>query len=148
MSNPRHGRRTPGHGPRPRGRSLGHGRPAGAPAGDRGSATVLACVGVLVLLVVTAVAVHVGAAVLARQRAETAADLAALAGAAQVLRGAETACAAAAVVASANQAELTGCRTDGLDLLVEVTVDAGGPLGGAAAGRARAGPVTPTLGSG
>lgn len=111
--------------------------------GDRGSATILACVGVMVLLVVTGLAVQVGAAVLARQRAEIAADLAALAGAAQLLRGAEVACAAADVVARANGAQPTGCRADGLDLLVEVGVAVGGPLGGTAAGRARAGPVAP-----
>lgn len=108
---------------------------------DRGSVTVLACVGVLVVLVVAGLAVHVGAAVLARQRAETAADLAALAGAAQLLRGVEIACETSGVVARANEAELTGCRADGLDLLVEVAVEVGGTLGGRAAGRARAGPV-------
>lgn len=125
----------------------GGGTPGG-PEADEGAATVLACVGVMVLLLVTGVAVHVGAAMLARQRAETAADLAALAGAGQVVRGAETACAVAGIVARANAAELTGCRTDGLDLLVEVAVDVGGPLGGAAAGRARAGPVAPIGGPG
>lgn len=113
---------------------------------------MVACVGVMVLLVVTGVAVHVGAAVLARERAETAADLAALAGAAQLLRGTEVACAAAGVVARSNGAEVTGCRVDGLDLLVEVNVEVevavGGGVGGPVAGRARAGPVTPGGGAG
>lgn len=130
---------TPGSGP------AGH-RPvtaAGRGVGrDRGAATVLTCVMTVVLLVMTGLAVHMGAAVLARQRAETGADLAALAGAAQLLRGAEVACAAAGVVARANGAAMTGCRTDGLDLLVEVRVDlASGAFGGSAQGRARAGPV-------
>ena len=47
---------------------------------DRGVATVYACIGIVVLLAVTGLAVHLGAAALARQRAETGADLAALAG--------------------------------------------------------------------
>jgi secretion/DNA translocation related TadE-like protein len=109
---------------------------------DRGAATVVACVGAVVLLVVTGLAVRVGAAVLARQRAETGADLAALAGAAQMLRGAEVACAAAGVVARANDVVVSGCRADGQDLLVEVTAEVAGSLGGSAVGRARAGPVT------
>jgi secretion/DNA translocation related TadE-like protein len=97
----------------------------------------------MVLLLVTGVAVHLGAAVLARQRAETGADLAALAGAAQLLRGAEFACAAAGRVAQANRVEVRSCSADGLDLLVEVTAEVagGGALGGSATGRARAGPM-------
>lgn len=112
---------------------------------DRGAVTVVACVGAVVVLLVTGLAVHLGAAVLARQRAETGADLAALAGAAQLLRGAESACATADLVAMANDVAMTGCRTDGLDLLVEVTaqVAGGGAFGGTAVGRARAGPVGP-----
>lgn len=108
---------------------------------------MVACVGAAALLVVTGLVVHLGVAVLARQRAETAADLAALAGAAQILRGAEIACAAAQTVARANGAELIGCRADGLDLLVELNVEVGSAVfGGTAAGRARAGPVAPIWG--
>jgi secretion/DNA translocation related TadE-like protein len=111
--------------------------------GDRGAATVFACVGVVVLLLVTGLAAHVGSAVLARQRAETGADLAALAGAAQLLRGTGFACATAVAVARANSVDVTGCRADGLDLLVEVTAEVAGGrgFGGTAVGRARAGPV-------
>jgi len=118
------------------------GRPGPGP-GDQGSVTIYACVGVMVLLLVTGLAVQVGGAVLARQRAETGADLAALAGAAQLLRGAEFACATASAVAQANRGQLISCRPDGLDLLVEVTTDAAGGvmLGGSATGRARAGPA-------
>ena len=119
--------------------------PANDAAGprDRGTATVFACVGVAVLLLVTGLAVHLGSAVLARQRAETGADLAALAGAAQLLRGAEFACATAARVAQVNRVEVRSCSTDGLDLLVEVSAEVagGGAFGGSASGRARAGPV-------
>lgn len=118
-------------------------RAGGSSPGDAGTATVYACVCAMVLLVVTGLAVHVGAAVLTRQRAETGADLAALAGAAQMLRGAAFACATAGRVAQANGVSVTSCTADGLDLLVEVTaaVAGGGPLGGSATGRARAGPV-------
>jgi secretion/DNA translocation related TadE-like protein len=110
---------------------------------DRGTATVFACVGVVVLLLVTGVGVHLGSAVLARQRAETGADLAALAGAAVLLRGVAAACAAATQVARANQVELRSCAADGLDLLVEVSAEVAGGrgVGGSAIGRARAGPV-------
>ena len=59
-------------------------------------ATVFVCMGAALLVALTALAVQLGAAVLARQRAETAADLpAALAGAAAVLRGPDLVCAAA-----------------------------------------------------
>jgi secretion/DNA translocation related TadE-like protein len=115
----------------------------GSETGDRGSVTIYACVGVMVLLLVTGLTVQLGAAVLARQRAETGADLAALAGAAQLLRGAEFACATAGRVAQANGVGMASCSADGPDLLVEVTAEVagGGVLGGSATGRARAGPV-------
>jgi secretion/DNA translocation related TadE-like protein len=116
-------------------------RPSGS--ADRGAVTVVACVGAVILLLVTGLVVQVGAAVLARQRAETGADLAALAGAAQLLRGAGFACATAARVARQNRVDLRSCAADGPDLLVEVTAEvAGGDVfGGSATGRARAGPV-------
>lgn len=112
---------------------------------DRGGVTVFTCVAVMVLLLVTGLAVRLGAAALARQRAETGADLAALAGAAQLLRGSSAACAAADRVAASNGVRVTNCAVDGLDLLVEVTAEmaGGGLLGGAALGQARAGPVNP-----
>lgn len=115
---------------------------------DRGSVTVFACVGVMVLLLVTALVVHLGAAALARQRAENGADLAALAGAGQLLQGAQVACAAADRVAEANGVGVTGCVADGADLLVEVTAEVagGGFVGGSATGRARAGPVDAVAG--
>ena len=111
--------------------------------GDRGGVTVVACVGVMVLLLVTGLVVYLGTAALARQRAENGADLAALAGAARLLRGVQVACAAADRVAAANGVSVTGCAADGLDLLVEVTAEVagGGLVGAAATGRARAGPV-------
>jgi secretion/DNA translocation related TadE-like protein len=103
--------------------------------------TIFGCLSVGLLLAVTIVAVRLGGAMLARQQAETAADLGALAGAAQILHGSAAACAAAGRVVTANSATMTSCTADGLDVLVEV--DARAPaLGGIALAHARAGPVS------
>ena len=99
------------------------------------------CLMVGLLIVVTAVCLRLGGAMLARQQAETAADLGALAGARDILQGNALACASAARVVDANRASMTSCLVEGLDLLVEVEAP-GGTLGGSASGRARAGPVT------
>ena len=113
---------------------------------ERGSATVwvLALAGVLGL--VTAASVLVGVAVVARHRAASAADLAALAAAGGAVTGNPDACSAAADVARANGAELTGCSV-GSGSVVEVEVAIAVRLGRlgvhTAVGRARAGPVPP-----
>ena len=108
---------------------------------DRGVATVFVCLSVAALLVVTVISLRLGGAVLAAQRAGAAADLGALAGAARVLDGAESACARAAQVVTANGATMTGCEVVGLDLRVQTGVAVSlGPIGGHASGRARAGP--------
>jgi secretion/DNA translocation related TadE-like protein len=105
-------------------------------------ATVYACLGIVVLFALTGLAVHLGAATLARQRAETGADLAALAGAAKVLQGSDVACAAAVRAAVANGVDAHTCTVSGTDVLVMVVATAGaGPFSGSATGRARAGPV-------
>jgi secretion/DNA translocation related TadE-like protein len=84
---------------------------ARVPEGDRGSGTVivLALAGVLVIAMGAVVAF--GAAVLAKTRAQTAADLAALAGAQAVLdhRGIAVACAQAQDVARAHGTRLVAC---------------------------------------
>lgn len=127
--------RTRGAGPRP---------PAVAGRTDEGSATiwVLAASG---LLVAVAYAVMLLASVQAtRQRAEAAADLAALAGAQAGARGAD-ACSAARSVAAADGAELETCAV--LGAVVAVTAAARLPPalssvgGGWVRSRARAGPV-------
>jgi secretion/DNA translocation related TadE-like protein len=88
-------------------------------ARDRGSASVYVLVGAaLVLLIGLAVAAR-SAAVLTRHRAESAADLAALAAAGQIGVGSDP-CGAAAVVATANDARLGSCS---------VALDAGGRSG-------------------
>jgi secretion/DNA translocation related TadE-like protein len=95
---------------------------------DRGAATVLAvaCLGVI-LLVGAALGV-VAAMVHAHRQAQSAADLAALAGATAAGRGAD-ACAAAARVAGANGGTLTDCAAGPDDVRVEVTVTGPRSLG-------------------
>lgn len=110
---------------------------------DRGSATVwLVGLAALIGLATTVGVVH-GSAVLARHRAEVAADLAALAGAVEVSVGEDRPCTAAARIAERNGGRLTACTVTGDD--VEVTVTRRltlGRLGSrAASARARAGPV-------
>jgi secretion/DNA translocation related TadE-like protein len=86
---------------------------------DRGSATiwVLAAAGLLAL--VAAAATLRAAAVLARHRAETAADFAALAAAAR-LDSADP-CAFAAAIATANGAHLERCQPVGATVRIEVS---------------------------
>jgi secretion/DNA translocation related TadE-like protein len=109
---------------------------------DAGVATVLAAICVVIVIAVVGVAVQLGAALLARHRAEVAADLAALAAASMVLGGPDVACAAAMDLAHANGAELLSCEQDLLTVRVQVSVRVrAGPMVGTATGRARAGPV-------
>ncbi len=113
---------------------------------ERGSATVWTVALAGVLAAVGLAAVLVGAAVVARHRAASAADLAALAAASRAVAGDPAACATAGEVAQANGAALTGCTVGG-GAVVEVSVEVGvrlGPLGSRhAAAVARAGPVSP-----
>jgi secretion/DNA translocation related TadE-like protein len=95
-----------------------------------------------VLLAVTGLGLHLGVAIIARQRAETGADLAALAGAAKVLQGPDVVCATVVRVAVANGVDVQECSVIGTDVLVMVSARVGaGPFAGTAAARARAGPV-------
>ena len=129
--------------PRPAGRWVGRatvGAPESGPS-DQGVSTVFACLSVVLMMAVTVLAIRLGGAMLARQQAETAADLGALAGAAGILSGADAACAMASAVVTANRASMTSCHADGLDLLVEVQMPAPA-WGGMASAPARAGPVT------
>ena len=74
--------------------------------------------------------------------AQSAADLAALAGAAALQRG-DDGCAAAGSVAAANGARLAGCHTEGSDVVVRTVVDGPRWLGqpGDLEAEARAGPA-------
>lgn len=107
--------------------------------GEDGAATVLAVAIIAALLCVTAAGAWLGCVVVARHRAQAGADLAALAGAAQVPQGASAACARAAAVARAMGVATAGCRVDGLDVIVEVQVPVA--HAGTARASARAGPV-------
>jgi secretion/DNA translocation related TadE-like protein len=96
---------------------------------------------VAVLLSITGGSVYLGSAVVARHRAQAAADLAALAAAARLAAGPESACAQARAVAREMRVSTTGCDVDDLDVVV--TVDARVAVGGWASARAaaRAGPA-------
>jgi secretion/DNA translocation related TadE-like protein len=109
---------------------------------ERGAATVLVLAMAGVLMLLGAALAVVTAMVAAHRTAQSAADLAALAGARGVGDGRDG-CAVAAVVAAANQARLVGCAVAGR--VVDVSVEVAGPrwLGQAAdlGARSRAGPA-------
>lgn len=109
---------------------------------DRGMATLLVCCCAMAMVALTLLALQVGTATVARHRAETAADMGALAGAAVVLNGARAACDAVAAVVTANGGMLDECTLHGADVLVVVSMDVTiGPLTRRADAHARAGPV-------
>lgn len=97
----------------------------------------------VVLVVVSLGGVAVGSAVIARHRAQAAADLGALAAASRIALGGDAACASASSIAQRMDAAIASCVVDGLDVVVSVDVAAGlGRLGvGTARAAARAGPV-------
>lgn len=112
-------------------------------ARDGGLATVWAAAVVAVLMVLLVGGLHLGAAILARHRAESAADLAALAGAQHSAEGERVACGSATAVADADGSSMVRCRQVGWDVLVDVQVPVPVPILGAetATARARAGPA-------
>jgi secretion/DNA translocation related TadE-like protein len=89
---------------------------------------------VVVLMAVTAGGFHLGSAVVARHRAQAAADLAALAAAARLTLGTEAACGRASGIAHQMGARVTDCSVDELDVVVTVNA-------GRAGAAARAGPA-------
>ncbi|KRD05153.1 hypothetical protein ASE48_18280 [Mycobacterium sp. Root265] len=97
---------------------------------------------VVVLLAVTAGVTVLGSVVIARHRAQSAADLAALSAAAALTSGHQIACARAISVATAMRTTVTDCAVHGLDIVIAVAADAGVP-GWRASARARAGPGEP-----
>ncbi|MCW1804225.1 Rv3654c family TadE-like protein [Brachybacterium squillarum] len=101
-----------------------------------GAAGVLAWTGAMT----TAVAglTLLGAGLLAQSRAETAADLASLAGADSLAAASGDPCTVAGEAAARNEARLVSCEVQGWDVMVRVEVDAA-PLGAMGA-RSRAGP--------
>lgn len=115
-------------------------RPTGT---EEGSASLLGVAMLGVLLLVGAALGVVAAMFVAHRTAQAAADLAALAGAAELSDGGD-ACAESARIAAAHRARLVGCTVEGSD--VRVRVEAPGPhwLGQAAdlVAEARAGPAS------
>ena len=85
---------------------------------EEGAATVLVVAMAGVLMFVTTGLGAAGGLVTAQRRAQAAADLAALAGAARL----DDACGRAHEVASANAAVLESCRLDGDEVTVAVSV--------------------------
>ncbi len=109
--------------------------------GDRGAATVFAAFGLLALLAVAAACIQLGGALVARHRAQSAADLGALAGASALYRGGD-ACGAVREYVRRNGAEPAGCAVSGATVLVHTSVAlplAGLPGPSAARAVARAG---------
>lgn len=112
-------------------------RVAGRARGEGGTATVLTLTLVLALVAVAWGAASAVGVVVAHRSAQNAADLAALAAAADLAKGAD-ACVAAREVSRANGAGLVACSVAGASVMVEVAVEA--KVGGTARARARAGP--------
>ena len=110
---------------------------------DQGSATIWAAGAIATLLLIVGLMVAMGAAAVTRHRASGAADLAALAAAAQAPAGEGQACARAGWVAERMDARLTACRLRGWDAEVEITAQPPDLLlgFGSASAHARAGPV-------
>ncbi|MET4427977.1 secretion/DNA translocation related TadE-like protein [Mycolicibacterium sp. 624] len=97
----------------------------------------------VVLVMISLGGVAVGSAVIARHRAQAAADLAALAAAGRIALGGDAACASAASIARRMGAAIASCAVDGLDVVVsvDVTAELGRLRVGTARAAARAGPV-------
>lgn len=126
---------------RPLNRSSSFGR--GERFDDRGAATIWTAGGIALVMVAVSGLLSFVSAVAARHRAESAADLAALAAASWAVAGEGRACAQARWVVEEMGVELRSCRLSSWDALVEVVAEPAGVLGkfGAAAAKARAGPV-------
>jgi secretion/DNA translocation related TadE-like protein len=113
---------------------------------DGGAAGLLTVWASATVLAVAVTALAWGGALVARHRADRAADIAAL-GAAATLQAGGDGCAAAAWLAEAQGARLTACQVAGVrTVLLEVAVDVVGPAARwgrlpPARARARAGPA-------
>lgn len=101
----------------------------------------MAAILIAALVMITMAGVQVGSAVVARHRAQAGADLAALAAAAWLPRGADSACRQAIAVSRAMGAVMSACDVDELDVVVAVDVATGRLLGRMAHAAARAGPA-------
>ncbi len=102
---------------------------------------MLAAIAVLAVLTVVAAGTWLAAAVIARHRAQSAADLAAVAAAVRLPAGDSAACALADTVVRSMGGTVRQCSITRLDVIVVVSVRAGGRLGREALAAARAGPA-------
>jgi len=120
-------------------------RPRADAASDAGVATVWAATALAALAGVLAVGLHLGSAIVARHRAEAAADLAALAAAGHATDGETAACNEGQRVAEAMGARVALCRLAGWEVLLEAQVPLPFALPGTstATGRAHSGPAPP-----
>lgn len=114
--------------------------------GDRGVATVWAAGAIAVLVSIAMFGLHLGEAMVVRHQVESAADLAALAGAVTVVAGEQYACSRAGRVTDRMRVHLSSCQVSSWTVRVEVTAQPTGWLAslGTATGRARAGPAAVT----
>lgn len=96
---------------------------------------------VAALIAVTLGGVKIGSAVIARHRAQAAADFAALAAAGRLPAGPAEACRQASALAAAMNSVLQECAVQHLDVIVTVTASVGGWTGARASATARAGPA-------
>jgi secretion/DNA translocation related TadE-like protein len=98
---------------------------------------------IAVLMALTVGGATVGSAVVARHRAQAAADLAALAAAGRLTSGPQAACASAASLTARMSARMASCSVDELDVVVaaEVSVRLGRWGVHVARASARAGPA-------
>jgi len=110
-------------------------------AEDAGAATVFAATVLAAIIAVGLGGLWLGSAVVARHRAQTAADLAALAAAQLLPAGPAAACRQAERMATVMGARLGSCSVERLDVLVRVDVTVGQPRGVRAEAVARAGPA-------
>ena len=110
---------------------------------EAGTATVLVMPLFGVVVLATMVASVLGSLLVAQRRVQSAADLAALAGAASAQRR-EDACAAASTLSRRNRTDLVACAVHGRAVSVEVALEVSGLLGRSVRVRAqaRAGPAT------
>ncbi|MEU4238868.1 Rv3654c family TadE-like protein [Actinoplanes sp. NPDC026619] len=120
---------------------------AGSGERDRGAATIFVLAVGLAFVAAGLAMASVGTARVGRHQAHSAADLGALAGAAEAIYGQPAACTRAERFVSANGGEMTLCVVDGLEIVVHVQVEVR-PMPGLtrhAEAAARAGPVYITI---
>ncbi|WP_405149356.1 flp pilus-assembly TadE/G-like family protein [Nocardia salmonicida] len=112
-------------------------------AGDAGGATVFVCVALAGLICLTLSVGQVGGVVVARHRAQGAADLGALAAAEVLAEGAEKGCGEAGEIARRMGVRVRRCVVAQWDVVVEVEANVSAGVFGVrtAQASARAGPV-------